>query len=71
MDELLALNYTNDLLDSGNHVAMPFQSDYEITWDVVNNNPVNNAKLITVSVTWMDDKGSAKTSQLSSLKYNW
>lgn len=71
MDELMVINYSHESLDSGSHGESPFQSDYDITWEVVDNNPVNNAKLITVSVTWVDDKGATKTSQLSSIKYNW
>ncbi len=71
LDELMALNYTHDWLDAGSHGSSPFQSDYTITWDITKNNPVNNAKLMMVSVTWVDDAGSSKTSQLSSLKYDW
>jgi len=69
-EELMALPYTNGLLNSGNQTDPNPPDDYTITWNIVDNNPVNNAKLITVTVTWQGRHGQRST-QLGCIKYRW
>ena len=70
VEELLGLSYTDaDLADLGatQHIEQNHPAGYTITWDVTANNPVNNVKLIVVTVTWQD-KGHTKTTQLTCIK---
>jgi prepilin-type N-terminal cleavage/methylation domain-containing protein len=50
IETLMALPSGDTLLDAGNH-QVTTSDNYTITWVVANNNPVANAKLITVTVT--------------------
>lgn len=69
IEELSGLSYTDaDLDPTGNpHTEQTPPAGYAITWDVTDNNPVNNVKLITVTVTWQD-KGHTKRAQLTCIK---
>jgi prepilin-type N-terminal cleavage/methylation domain-containing protein len=65
IEKLMALPYTDSDLDpAGNpHQEQNPPSGCTITWTVTENSPVNNAKLLTVTVT---EQG--KTTQLIGLK---
>ena len=69
VEELLGLSYTDaDLDPTGNpHTEQNPPAGYTITWNVTDNNPVNNVKLIVVTVTWQD-KGHTKRAQLTCIK---
>lgn len=69
VEELLGLSYTDaDLDPTGNpHTEQNPPAGYTITWNVTDNNPVNNVKLIVVTVTWQD-KGHTKRAQLTFIK---
>ncbi len=69
-EELMALPYTNGLLNSGNQTDPNPPDDYTITWNIVDNNPVNNSKLIPLTVSWQGRNGQRST-QLSCIKYRW
>ena len=70
MEELLTISYTDANLSSGKHgpeTVMSGVNRYEVSWKVIDNvnpsDPLINAKLITVTVTWQD-KGNLKSTQL-------
>ena len=73
LEELLALPYTDPLLTDDNatvgvvttYTEPNPPAGFVITWDVDDNNPVSNSKLITVRATWY---GGAKTSRLVCVK---
>lgn len=69
VEELSGLSYTDaDLDPNGNpHTEQNPPAGYTITWNVTANNPVNNVKLIVVTVTWQD-KGYTKRAQLTCIK---
>ena len=68
LEELMALAYTHaDLDPAGNtHTEANPPDNYTITWDVVENIPVTDTKLITVTAT-----GLNKTTILTGVKPNF
>ena len=68
MEELMALAYTHaDLDPAGNtHNEANPPTNFTITWDVLNNTPVPNTKLITITVA-----GLNKTTVLTGVKPNF
>ena len=73
-EELMALPNTDADLSDGNHgpqTVFSANNTYTINWDVVDNvdpdYPVDNAKKITVMVTWQD-KGVTKSTQLDCIR---
>ena len=70
LENLMGLLYSDPLLDPGNDLsdpAPPSPSGYTITYDVLDNNPMMNTRLITVTVQWQD-KGVQKQSVLTCVK---
>jgi type IV pilus assembly protein PilV len=70
LEDLMGLLYSDPLLDPGNGLsdpAPPSPSGYTITYDVLNNNPMANTRLIAVTVKWQD-KGVQKQSVLTCVK---
>ena len=67
-EELMTLSYSHaDLAQSGNtHVEATPPAGYTVQWDVTDNTPVPNTKLVTVTVT-----GLGKTTQLTGVKPNF
>ena len=63
IETLMALPYSNTLLDAGNHGPETKPGNYTVSWVVADDNPVNNAKLITVTVT-----GYGSTTVLTAIK---
>lgn len=70
LEDLMAMQYTTGFTDpgltQGNYTDTSL-SDYTITWNVTNNNPVPTAKRIVVTVTWAE-KGATKRVTLNSFK---
>ena len=68
MEELMALAYTHaDLDPAGNtHNEANPPDNFTITWDVFDNTPVTNTKLITITVA-----GLNKTTVLTGVKPNF
>ena len=75
LEELLTLNYTNAVLVDG-QPAVGTPTTYAIaapagytglSYTVDDDNPVQDAKLITVTITWQD-KGAQKQTVLTSVK---
>jgi type IV pilus assembly protein PilV len=70
LEDLMGLLYSDPLLDPGNGLsdpAPPSPSGYTITYDVLDNNPITNTRLITVTVQWQD-KGVQKQTVLTCVK---
>ena len=70
LEDLMGLLYSDPLLDPGNGMsdpAPPSPSGYTITYDVLNNNPITNTRLIAVTVQWQD-KGVQKQTVLTCVK---
>ena len=74
LEELMALPNTDSDLSEGSHgpqTVFSANNTYTIAWDVVDNvdpgSPVDNAKLITVRVTWQD-KGVTKETRLDCIR---
>ena len=63
LEELIALPYDDAELSAGTHNESSPPTGYTITWEVLNNNPVTNTKLITITVT-PQGKGVPNSSQL-------
>jgi type IV pilus assembly protein PilV len=64
IETLMALPYSDSRLDAGDHDPEPTAlGNYTVSWVVVDDNPVNNAKLITVTVT-----GYGSTTVLTAIK---
>lgn len=72
LEKLMPLPYASaDLASAGNpHEEGNPPAGYTITWNVTDNNPVTDTKLITVTVTWQD-KGVTKTTQLACAKHQF
>jgi len=64
IETLMALPYSNSLLDDGDHDPETKPGNYTVSWEVDEDNPVNNAKLITVTVTG----GYGSTTVLTAIK---
>ena len=67
MESLLALPFTNADLSDGHHDDLSPPPGYTIGWDVADNNPIANCKLIIVTVT-PQIKGVGKQVQLTCIK---
>ena len=74
MEELLTIPDTDAELSSGTHgpeTVMSGVSRYDVNWEVIDSvdpsNPLADAKLITVTVTWQD-KGNPKSTQLRCIR---
>ena len=74
MEELLTIPDTDAQLSSGTHgpeTVMSSVSRYDVNWEVIDSvdpsNPLEDAKLITVTVTWQD-KGNPKSTQLRCIR---
>jgi len=70
LEDLMGLLYSDPLLDPGNDLSdpnPPSPSGYTITYDVLDNNPRMNTRLITVTVQWQD-KGVQKQTVLTCVK---
>jgi type IV pilus assembly protein PilV len=70
LEDLMGLLYSDPLLDPGNGLsdpAPPSPSGYTITYDVLDDNPIPNTRLVTVTVQWQD-KGVQKQSVLTCVK---
>ena len=70
LENLMGLLYSDPLLDPGNGLsdpAPPSPSGYTITYDVLNNNPMANTRLIGETVQWQD-KGVQKQTVLTCVK---
>lgn len=74
MEELLTIPETDAQLSSGTHgpeTLMSGVSRYDVNWEVIDSvdpsNPLDKAKLITVTVTWQD-KGNPKSTQLRCIR---
>ncbi len=70
LEELQALSYSNTLLKSGDRTEANPPDGYTIAWNVSDDNPVEDAKLITVTTTWQVGT-EAKATQLSAVIYDW
>ena len=70
LENLMGLLYSDPLLAPGTYKsdpAPPSPSGYTITYDVLNNNPITNTRLIAVTVQWQD-KGVQKQTVLTCVK---
>ena len=74
MEELLTIPDTDAGLSSGMHgpeTVMSGVSRYDVNWEVIDSvdpsNPLADAKLIIVTVTWQD-KGNPKSTQLRCIR---
>lgn len=70
LEELMALPDNDNQLSAGNHdpeTAMSGNNSYTIRWTVDPAIPVDNAKLITVTVTWRD-RGVERTTELKCVR---
>ena len=74
MEELLTIPDTDAQLSSGTHgpeTMMSGVSRYDVNWEVIDSidpsNPLEDAKLIIVTVTWQD-KGNPKSTQLRCIR---
>ena len=74
MEELLAIPETDAQLSTGTHgpeTVMSGVSRYEVNWEVIDSvdslNPLEDAKLIVVTVTWQD-KGNPKSTELRCIR---
>ena len=74
MEELLAIPETDARLSTGTHgpeTVMSGVSRYEVNWEVIDSvdslNPLEDAKLIVVTVTWQD-KGNPKSTELRCIR---
>jgi type IV pilus assembly protein PilV len=54
MEKLLVLPYTHSDLSAGNHTEPSPPSGFAISWNVTDNDPINNTKTINLTVTWTD-----------------
>ena len=74
LEDLMALPGTHADLSDGNHgpvTAASGNNNYTIDWNVVDNvnpgDPIDNAKLVTVTVTWQH-KSATRTTRLSYIR---
>ena len=70
LEDLMGLLYSDPLLVPGINLsdpAPPSPSGYTIIYDVLDNNPMMNTRLIKVTVKWQD-KGVQKQSVLTCVK---
>jgi hypothetical protein len=67
MELLLSLPYRDGLLAGGSHSAESSPQEYTITWNVGENQPMNNMKKVTVTVSW-NERGVTRNAVLACLK---
>ena len=70
LENLMGLLYSDTLMNPGtdkSDPAPPSPSGYTITYDVLNNIPITNTRLIAVTVQWQD-KGVQKQTVLTCVK---
>ena len=67
LELLMSLPYGDAMLSPGNHADSSPPAGYSIGWTVVENSPVDNAKRLTVTVSW-NDRGVTRSSVLSGVK---
>ena len=75
---LLNDDYDSNDLDPGGHEhpLNPVSASgdttgiFTVAWSVTNNEPVDNAKLITASVSWQDKEGEIQNVSLTAAKIN-
>ena len=74
MEELLTIPDTDAQLSVGTHgpeTMISGVSRYDVKWEVIDSvdslNPIEDAKLIIVTVTWQD-KGNSKSTQLRCIR---
>jgi type IV pilus assembly protein PilV len=67
MELLLSLPYGDGLLSGGSHSDASSSPEYTINWDVEENEPMNNMKKITVTVSW-NERGIPRNTVLACLK---
>jgi type IV pilus assembly protein PilV len=70
LEDLMGLLYSDPLLAPGNDLSdpnPPSPPGYTITYDVSDNNPITNTRLITMTVQWQD-KGVQKQTVLTCVK---
>jgi hypothetical protein len=53
MEKLMSLSYENTDLAAGSHSDPSPPSGYSIVWDVEDDSPLDNAKRVFVTVTWI------------------
>ena len=63
LEELITVPYGDAQLSAGTHNEASPPTGYTIAWEVINDNPVTNTKLITITVT-PQGKGVPNSSQL-------
>ena len=63
MEKIMALSYEDAELAAGSHTDPSPPSRYGVVWNVAADSPLNNAKRVTVMVTWTDH-GTNKTVSL-------
>ncbi len=54
MEQLKGLSYSDSNLTNGSHTDPSPPSGYTITWNVTDNFPLNDTKMLTITVAWMD-----------------
>ena len=70
LEDLMGLPYSDPLMNPGNGLSDPTPPSppgYTISYDVLDNNPIMNTRLITVTVQWQD-KGVQKQAVLTCVK---
>lgn len=67
LEELISLSYDDAELSAGTHTEASPPSGFTISWDVNDDNPVTDTKLITVSVT-PQGKGVPNPAQLTYIR---
>ncbi len=70
LEELQTLSYSHTLLKSGDRTEGNPPDGYTIAWNVSVDNPVEDAKLITVTTSWQVG-GEDKATQLSAVIYDF
>ncbi len=69
LEDLMGLLYSDSLLENPGtgDPAPPSPSGYTVTYDVSDNNPIPNTRLVAVTVQWQD-KGVQKQTVLTCVK---
>ncbi len=68
LESLLSLPYAHPDLTQGNHADPAPPPGYAVTWNVVDNAPVANAKTVSVSSAYQARGGVVKTATLTYVK---
>ena len=78
LETLLISDYDDDDLDPGEHshplISVSASGDtagvFTLTWNISENDPVDNAKLINVTVTWPRQNNEIESISLTTIKIN-